>query len=139
MSNIRIEDIMSEHPVKVKEDTSVGNVAHLLLRYRINGVLVVSKASEETLFGIFTTTDLLRLINQAFSQKTLQMEEFKKVSQLPVGKVCSKGVISISKDANVIEALALMLNKNIHTIPVYDKEKLVGIIGKHDLLNIVLN
>jgi len=35
---MNLEDIMSEHPVTVKEDINVGQVAHLLFRYRINGV-----------------------------------------------------------------------------------------------------
>lgn len=34
---------MGEHPIKVVEDMRVGMVAHLLLRYRINGILVVKK------------------------------------------------------------------------------------------------
>ncbi len=139
MSNIKIEDIMSDHPIKVKEDATVGQVAHLLLRYRINGVLVVNKSNDQDLRGIFTTTDLLRLINQAFSKMENQIQELQKISSLPVGKFCSKNIVSISKDAPVMEAMELMLTKNIHTVPVYDKDKLVGVIGKHDLLNIVLN
>ena len=49
---------MCEHPIQVKENVSVGKVSHLLLRYRINGILIVEKNNENRLIGIFTTTDL---------------------------------------------------------------------------------
>ena len=50
MLDVKIEDIMCEQPIKVKENISVGNVAHLLLRYRINGILVVKNVSPTFLF-----------------------------------------------------------------------------------------
>ena len=139
MVNVSVEEIMSEHLIKVKEEVSVGNVAHLLLRNRINGILVVKNSGENQLVGIFTTTDLLRLMNEAFAKKNKRVQALDKLSQTPVGKVASKNIISISKETTVIEALALMIKKNIHTIPVYEKGKVVGVIGKHDILNIVLN
>jgi CBS domain-containing protein len=33
---------------------------------------------------------------------------------------------------------ALMVDKNFHTIPVVDEEKLVGIVGKEDILKTLI-
>ena len=138
MQNVRIEDIMSEQPIKVKENVPVGSVAHLLLRYRINGLLVVKEKDEHHLVGILTTTDLLRLIDVPLSKRIHRMKALKKIAHLTAGQVASRNVQSLKKGDKVVKAVALMHRKNIHTIPIYHKKKLVGVLGKHDILNMAL-
>jgi len=139
MINITCEDIMCSNPITVKENVSVGDVTHLLLRYRINGILVVSKDDASKLIGIFTTTDSLKLMDEAFKNGTQKIEELKRLAQVPVGDVASKDVKIIQKKDKVTKAIALMHRECIHTIPVYDNAKLAGVLGRHDLLNIALS
>ena len=138
MLKVTLEEIMSDHPVKVKETVSVGNVAHLLLRYRINGIIVVKEDDENCLAGIFTTSDLLRLLDQVIAEGGHRIEELHKVAELPVGQFASKNIISLEKDTPLAKVIAIMHKENVHTIPVYDKTKLVGVIGRHDVLNAAL-
>ena len=138
LDHITIDHIMCDHPIKIKEDVLVGSVAHLLLRHQINGILVVKSNNENKLVGILTTTDLLRLINNALGERTQKLAALKKVSQMTAGQVASKKVVSLQKTDSVLKVIALMHRKNIHTIPIYDRNKLVGVIGKHDILNIAL-
>ena len=138
MLNVCVEDIMSEQPIKVKENVLVGSVAHLLLRYRINGILVVKEKNEHELVGVLTTTDLLRLIDIALSKRLHRMKALKKIAHLTAGQVASRNVMSLQKGDKIIKAVVLMHRKNIHTIPIYHKKKLVGVLGKHDILNMAL-
>ena len=126
---------MCEHPVTVKENTNVGEVAHLLLRYRIDGVLIMKKDDKNKLVGIFTTTDLLKLIDKAFSKGVHRADVLKKTSKQLVGSLASKPIVSFQKDVKLAKAIAIIHKKNVHTIPIFDKDKLVGVVGKHDLLN----
>lgn len=139
MRKMILKDIMCDHPIKINEKVHVGTVAHLLLRYRINGILVVKKKNNNQLVGIFTITDLFKFINDAFSKGIHKIKELRKVADLPVGKVATKQIISLQKDATVAKAIVIMRSKNIHTIPIYDKDKLVGVVGSHDILNIAFN
>ena len=139
MFKLSLEDIMFEHPITVKESIGVGKVSHLLMRYRINGILVVKDASPGQLIGIFTTTDLFRMIDEALSHGAHRIKELKKISRIPVGRVATRNIISLQKGDNITKAIALMHKKDIHTIPVYDKGNLVGVVGRHDILNIALN
>src|SRR3989338_1014473 len=138
MLDITIENVMCDHPIKVRDNILLGSAAHLLLRHQINGVLVVKSNDENKLVGIITTTDLLRFINNALSQRTQRLKALKKIGLMKVGDVASKKVISLQKNDSIMKAIALMHRKNIHTIPIYDKHKLVGVIGKHDILNMAL-
>ncbi|MCK4912629.1 MAG: CBS domain-containing protein [Candidatus Omnitrophica bacterium] len=139
MLKLNLSDIMCEHPITVKETVSVGEVAHLLFRYRINGILVVEKDDKSKLIGIFTTTDLLRLIDEALAKGIHREEALKNISKKLVGDLASKCVVALQKDTKVSKAVATMHKKNVHTIPVFDKDKLVGVVGRHDILNITFH
>ena len=101
--------------------------------------MVVDKNDENKLVGIFTTTDLLRLINEALSKGIHREEALKNVSNKLVGVLASKCIVALQKDTKVSKVIATMHKKNVHTIPVFDKDKLVGVIGMHDILNITLH
>lgn len=135
---LELKDVMCDHPIKVKESAMVGEVAHLLFRYQINGILVVGDQDENNLIGIFTTTDLLRLIDEAVSGGVHRIEELQKVAQRPVGGLASREIVTLQQEDKVVKAIALMHRKNVHTIPVYNGERLVGVVGRHDMINAAL-
>ena len=139
MHNIEIHEIMCEHPIKVKESVSIGNVAHLLFRYQINGILVVDDDNDKRLVGVFTTTDLLNLMAKAVSEGKHRIDELQDISQKPVGEYSSHNVTSLQKTDKIVKAIATMHRKKVHTIPIFDGDELVGVLGRHDVLNIALS
>lgn len=136
MLKVTLEDIMSEDIVTISEHATLGQAAHLLLRFRINGILVVKKNDKKKIVGILTTTDLLKLLDYAFSGHAFSVSRLNVLSQLSVGSVSNKEVLKIQKDTDIKKVIKIMHKKNVHTIPVYDGDKLVGVIGKHDILNV---
>jgi CBS domain-containing protein len=46
--------------------------------------------------------------------------------------------VTVLPDASIETVAALMVDKNYHTIPVVDKGKLVGIVGKVDVLRTIM-
>ncbi len=139
MLKLSLADIMCEHPITVKEDVSVSDVTHLLFRYRINGILVVNKNDKNKLIGIFTTTDLFKLIDGVISKGVHRESALKEISKQSVGDLASKRIVLLQKDTKITKAIAIMHKKNVHTIPVFDKDKLVGVVGRHDILNITFH
>ena len=136
MLNVLVGDIMCTTPIKVGENVSVGDVNHLLLRYRINGILVVSDKDKNDLIGIFTTTDSLRLMEEAFSKGKNKMKALKELGNKPVGKYAKKKVIVLHPEMKITKAIAIMHRKNVHTLPVFENDCMVGVIGRHDLMNV---
>ena len=57
--------------------------------------------------------------------------------KLKVKDVMTKDVITISPDANVIDAVKLMAESKISGIPVVKGDKIVGIITEADILNLL--
>ena len=45
-------------------------------------------------------------------------------------------IVTLQASDNAAKAVGLMHKKHTITIPVFDGEKLVGVIGRHDIINI---
>lgn len=136
MLKTTVENIMTENIVKLGKEATVMDAAHILLRFQINGLLVLEKKDSDKVVGILTTTDLLRLLNKALSKHAHKMSELDKIGRLQLKNVVSGNVVKVQKNINLAKVIAIMHRKNVHTIPVYDGKKLVGIIGRHDILNV---
>lgn len=139
MLKTTVENIMTENVVMINEKATVMEAAHILLRFKINGILVVKKDNRNEVMGVLTTTDLLKLLNKALSSHGHKIKELEKVGKLLVKDVINGEVIKVQKDTKLEKVIAIMHRKNIHTIPVYSNEKLVGVIGRHDILNIAFH
>lgn len=136
MLRTTVENIMTENIVKINEEVAIMDAAHMLLRFQINGLLVVERNDSNNVIGILTTADLLRLLNKALSKHTHKMLELDRIARLPVKDVASRNVLKIQKNTKLQKVIAMMHRKNVHTIPVYDGKRLVGVLGKHDILNV---
>lgn len=139
MAKASIENIMSDEIIYIHEDALVGQAAHILLRFRINGILIMEKGSKDRVVGVFTTTDLLAFLDKALSHSGRRKAELKRIAAMPVSTVMKRNVIKIQVNDRIEKLLAVIHRKGVHTIPVYDGDKLVGVIGRHDLLNAAFN
>lgn len=136
MLKTSVEDIMTEDIVTLGKDATVMDAAHILLRFQINGLLVVDKKDSRNLVGILTTTDLLRLLNAALtSHHAHRMHELERVGRLQLKEVVSSEVTGVQKGTKLAKVIGIMHRKNRHTLPVFDGKKLVGVVGRHDILN----
>ncbi|MCC6758167.1 MAG: CBS domain-containing protein [Candidatus Omnitrophica bacterium] len=132
-------DIMSEEVFSVQEDMLIRQVAHMMLRKRVSAFPVVSKKAG--LVGIITITDLFMMINKAFIKKTdeefdMRLAMFR---EMTVGQVMTSKVITIKPSTTLEEIINLVVRKKIHVFPVMKKNKIVGIVSRHDILNAVFS
>jgi len=65
-------------------------------------------------------------------------EEMKKIAGTKVGDICSGPPQTISSETQLDEIATIMAESNIHTLPVLDDGKLVGIIGKKDIIKTLI-
>jgi len=55
-------------------------------------------------------------------------------SATTVGELSSNGVVTLSSDASLVDAIALMADRHVDSIPVVDDQRLVGIVTRTDVL-----
>ena len=131
---IYASDIMSENVVVIKESMLIGQVAHLMLRERVSAYPVVDE--NENLVGIVTLTDLYALLEKLFrgTDGTLS-DRIANVKKLPVKDLMTRKVKSVTPDTSLDKIIKDVVELRIHSFPVMEQKRLVGIIGRHDLLN----
>lgn len=74
-------------------------------------------------FGIITEEDIVKAEEKEVNFKSTQAWE-----------ICSHRLISIESSKPIKDAIALMVEKNIHHLAVLDEGQLVGIISSLDIL-----
>ncbi|MEN8212543.1 MAG: universal stress protein [Thermodesulfobacteriota bacterium] len=150
-SIITARDIMETNVIKVSPDTDIISAAQILLENHINGVPVVD--AEDKLQGILCQSDLI------FQQKKVSIpsvfsfldgiiplssskqldKELQKIAAINVGQAMVKEPVTAHPDMPISEIANLMVEKHFHTIPVVEGDKLVGIIGKEDILKVLIH
>ena len=62
LKSIKAQDVMSKFAITIKDSQTVTELAHLMMRFKISGVPVVSKNGE--ICGIVTATNLFDLMRK---------------------------------------------------------------------------
>lgn len=143
------KDIMSKDVVSVAPDTSIEELASLLVSNEISGVPVVD--ANGSLAGIVTENDLISRNKRlhiptvvSFLDAAIYLEsskkfadEVKRVTATKVADIMVKKVVTIAEDASLTDIATIMSEKKVHILPVVKAGKVVGIVGKRDVVKAV--
>ena len=147
---LKVKDIMTREVKTVSPETEITQAASLLLSERINGVPVVNKTGE--VVGILCQSDLIAqqksipipslftLLDGYIPLNLLNRldREVEKIVAIKVENAMTPNPITVTSDTDIEKVAGLMVGKNYHTLPVVDGGKLVGIVGKEDVLRRLL-
>ena len=140
------KDVMTRDVITVGPRTTVEELARLLIEHHISGVPVVDDAGE--LVGIVTEHDLINREKRLHIPTVVQIfdafiylesskrfeDDLKKMVGTKVGDICNPQVVTVGEDTTLTEIATIMTEKDIHLLPVMSGKKLVGIVGKEDVL-----
>jgi CBS domain-containing protein len=145
-----VKDIMTTDLVTFTPETDVVKAAQILLDRHINGAPVVDGSGR--LVGILCQSDLVAqqkkipvptlftLLDGVFqltSKKQIE-KELGKIAALTVAESMTPDPVTVSPDTAIETVAALMVDSSYHTLPVVENDRLVGIIGKEDVLRTLL-
>lgn len=144
-------DIMTPSPLSVTVGTKVTEAARLMLEHHFNGLPVVEK--DGTLRGVLCQSDLvaqhkqlrmpsyfviLDAIIPLSSPKKFE-EEVNRMAATTVEEAMSSNIRTVSPDATLEEIASLMAEDKYYTLPVVEDGKLVGVVGKEDVLRTLVH
>ena len=147
---LKVKDIMTTDVISVTPRTEIVHAAKLLLGKRINGVPVVDEKG--TLVGILCESDLI-VQQKRFPLPSLftlldglvpltSMKRFEaevqKMSAVIVADAMTPNPLTVTPETTVEEVATIMVGRKFHTLPVVDEGRLVGIVGKVDILKTLL-
>ncbi len=140
------KDIMTTDPITVSPGLEIIEAARILLDNHINGVPVVDEDGK--LVGILCQSDLIAqqkkfpipslftFLDGVFPLNSTKHfeKEVRKIAAATVGQAMTVNPVTVSPDTGMEAIAALMVDKGFHTLPVMDRDTLVGVIGKEDVL-----
>lgn len=130
LKNIKARDIMTTSVITVNKDMPLSELATLMIEKRISGAPVVGDEGEPV--GMVTATDLFTIMYMIQAGDVIEKGQLG-VCNPTVTFAMSSVIISIPENTSLDEIIDIMRKRNIHTIPVTDGKKMVGIIGRHDV------
>jgi len=130
--DIAVGELMSKPVVTVTPETSIEALTDLMVSHEYNAFPVVNDAG--ILQGLVTRLDLFRLYLLPY-RRFIPVLEDTWVSS--VGAIMSRGVIVLSPAEPATQAIALMVEHRLRTIPVVietvEGPAVVGILTRSDL------
>lgn len=142
------KDVMTRDVITMTPETSVADIAKLLLFRRISAVPVVDRSGQ--LIGIVSEGDLMHrseLDTEAarpwwlslFESPQEMAKRFVKVHGRCASDVMTRNVITATEDTPLSEIAMLFDRRRIKRVPIVRDGKLVGIVSRADLLRGLLS
>ncbi len=143
------KDIMTRDVVTVTPETSIQELAAILVKNQISGAPVVDE--QGALAGIVTENDLITQNKRmhiptviGFLDAAIYLEssrkfaeEVKRVTATKVGEIMVRKVVSIGEAATLVDIATIMAEKKVHLLPVMSGGKVAGIVGKRDVVRAI--
>ncbi len=145
-----VRDIMTRQVITLSPDADIVSAAKTLLDNRINGAPVVDSGGR--LLGILCQSDLIAqqkklpipslftLLDSVIQLRTPQQieKQVRKIVAIKVSEAMTADPVTVRPDTDIETAAALMVDKKFHTLPVVEGSRLVGVLGKEDVLRTLL-
>ena len=139
-------DIMTREVITIGPEASVKELAKLLEAHRISGAPVLDEKA--ALVGVVTQSDLVQRSRDLDLPPALNVLDLHLFLETPshfqkrlekllgdrVKDIMTVSPLTLTPDMPVNEIARLMAAKGMHTLPVLEGGKLVGIVGKLDLI-----
>ena len=147
---LKVKDIMTKEIITVSPQTEIATAAKILLEKRINGLPVIDDSGK--LVGILCQSDLVAqqksipipsvytLLDSFIPLTSLKRidKEVKKIAALKVEQAMTPNPVTVGPETGIEDVARLMVDKKYHTLPVVEDNKIVGIVGKEDVLKTLL-
>ncbi|HEV8383505.1 MAG TPA: CBS domain-containing protein [Candidatus Acidoferrales bacterium] len=130
-----VRDYMMSALTTISKDSSLLDAAMTMRRSSIRHLPIVDG---DRLVGIITERDVLRCSPSLLSEIT--QDEYNAIFEnTPIARVMTRDPTSVQPDAPIRDAVALMMDRKMGCLPVVENGRLVGILTRSDLLNVLMN
>ena len=121
-TEIPVRDIMTRPVITAGDNIDIHSAAKIMSTANVGSLVIVSGVKP---IGILTERDLVKkIVAQAVDPRTVK-----------VGEIMSSPLATISPEASLRDAAAIMIKSGVKRLPVISNERLVGIITDTDLVS----
>lgn len=146
---LKAKDIMTSGALTLEPESDVATAAKLLLDKHLNGVPVVD--SNGKLVGVICQSDLVaqqKSISMpslftildgfiSFSSNDDLEKEVNKIAATKVSHAMTPNPVTVTPETSIEKIADLMVERKLYTLPVVEDGKLIGVVGKEDVLKVL--
>ena len=119
---ITVSDIMIRKKLPfIRSDDKFTNLLNKTTKYNLGIAMIIDE--EKTLLGVITDGDIKRII-----------KEYQHLESIKIKNVMTRKPFVVSSEMLAAEALSILEENNISTLPVVDKDKIVGILKLENII-----
>jgi len=143
---LTVKDVMRQDVARVTPDDTLKEVANRMWRHRLSALAVVDDRGK--LLGVIDDRDLIKaalpdykalISNLNYSLDIEPFEELlKKEDKIKVAQLYRDDFEVTRPDTKIVEVAAMMIFKDIRRVFVTEKDRLVGILLRKDIVNMVI-
>lgn len=125
---VRVKDAYLQKPFYVDGQLDLVSVCQVLSDHKMTNALVRDVHNGTERIGMFTTTDLRDAIIKPIAPNALLVRDIARFD-----------LISLTPDAELFDALLMMLRHRVHRVLVKEGTTIVGVLSQLDLMSFVSN
>ena len=123
---MRVEALIRRTPVTISASATIRQAAEVFAREKIGLLVVASSVSPVKAEAVISERDVVRAVAKG-TPLTAQLDS-----------VATKKLVSVKRSDRPSKAVRLMMEKGIRHLPVYDGDKLTGLLSVRDVLREVI-
>jgi CBS-domain-containing membrane protein len=147
---LKVQDVMTSKVITVRRETTVRELAVLFSEHRISSAPVIDDAGN--LIGIVSESDLVEQDKSLHIPTVVSIfdwviylesgkrfeKELQKMTGQTVADLYSEQVFSVGPEAPVSEVADIMSSERVHAVPVVEGRRIVGVVGRIDLIRTMI-
>ncbi len=118
-----VGDVMTKRPITVAGTLSIQECARLMAERHVGSLIIVEG---EVPKGIVTEQDFVRKV----------MARGKDAKAVKVSDIMATGLLAVTPDMDIYDAIVLMRDNNIRHLPVLHGKEMVGFLTLKDILKV---
>jgi len=147
---MKAQDVMTKDVITVRRETTVRELATLFSERRISSAPVVNDSGE--LLGMVSESDLVEQDKNLHIPTVVSIfdwviylesdkrfeKELQKMTGQTVGDIYSEQVFSVTPQTPVSDVADIMSREKVHAVPVIEAGRVVGVVGRIDLIRTMI-
>lgn len=130
--DLSVENVMSTELRVISPESTIAEATKMMSTHRFRRLPVVS---EDVLFGIVTTTDVMKYLGSGEIFRRLTTGNMAEVLGIPIRNLASADqLITTTPEKSIHDAARQMLENGIGALPVMEDFRLIGLLTEFDLV-----
>jgi CBS domain-containing protein len=129
LESIGISEIINKDVKVIDQEQNIFHTSKVMIDNNIGSVVIIDNNDSKNPVGIITERDIVRIVS-TFSLSDLQV---------PIRKLMSYPLTTLSQNASVLDAMKLMYEKNIRRVIILEENTLIGIVTENDVFKLLMS